>query len=99
MASAEGLSAKKKKNPTSLWSTQMVEWLSGCTSPIERASSPSRRLKNALPIDQLTDVRRTVARKTKGAAYVAVADDWRTAEAGERLFEDDSSWAGRTIFT
>ena len=50
-----------------------------------------------VPIDQLADVRRTVARKAKGGAYETVTDDW-TAGAGERLFEDDSRWAGRTIF-
>ncbi|CAJ1347644.1 unnamed protein product, partial [Effrenium voratum] len=51
-----------------------------------------------VPIDQLADVRRTVARKAKAGAYETVTDDWRTAGAGERLFEDDSRWAGRTIF-
>ena len=36
--------------------------------------------------------------QAKSAAYVTVTDDWRTAGTGERLFEDDSRWAGRTIF-
>ena len=51
-----------------------------------------------MPIDQLESVRKTVARKTKGADYVSFEDDWRCARKGENLFGDSSRWADRTIF-
>ncbi|CAJ1355897.1 unnamed protein product [Effrenium voratum] len=51
-----------------------------------------------VPVERLRGRRRTVARTTKDGPLKMFMDDWRNAEKTEKVFEDESRWAGRTIF-
>ena len=51
-----------------------------------------------VPVERLRGRRRTIARTTKDGPLKMFMDDWRNAEKTENVFEDESRWAGRTIF-
>ena len=51
-----------------------------------------------VPVEKLRGRRRTIARTTKDGPLKMFMDDWRNAEKTEKVFEDGSRWAGRTIF-